>query len=234
MLKFKDDEKKKGLGKAMKQLSVISVLLIILGLGLCLVNFVFPYMITVQEAVQVPYTVQVPYQETENKESIVERAENYMISEYSYSGYNLESGKTIVVSWQADNNVIVYLMTESQYNNFVSTRLAQSLRSQSGTSGSFSYSIGFNGKYYIVIYNPNYFSTQVRIIFYQSKLTWQENVMKIRNETHYRTEYIPKEVNSNLYLYPGLVIIGIGVVIPILESRKGKLKNYSNKPDSLP
>lgn len=179
-------------------------------------------MITIKEAVQVPYIEQVPYQETENRESIIERAENYMIGEYSYSGYNLESGKTIVISWQADNNVIVYLMTESQYNNFVSTRLAQSLRRQSGMSGSFSYSIGFNGKYYVVIYNPNCLFTQVRIVFYQSKLTWQETVTKIRNETHYRTEYIPKEVNSNLYLYSGLAIIGVGVMA--YTCGKGRIK----------
>jgi hypothetical protein len=196
---------------------LLSVILIICGSGLIMANFVFPRMITVQEVVQVPYTEQVPYQTTENRETLLERAENYMIGEYSYSGYNLESSKTIVVSWQADNNVIVYLMTESQYNNFVSTRLAQNLKSQSGMSGSFSHSITFNGKYYIVVYNPNWFSTQVKIVFYESKVTWQETVTKWANETHYRTEYIQKEVNDNLYLYSGLIVAGFGVAILVAE-----------------
>ncbi|MEM3451351.1 MAG: hypothetical protein QXL52_05505 [Nitrososphaerales archaeon] len=199
---------------------MISALLIVLGSGLCLANFVFPYMVTVQEAVQVPY------QDVENRETLLERAENYMISEYSYSGYILESGKTIIVSWQADNNVIVYLMTQSQYNNFVSTRLAQNLKSQYGASGSFSYPIQFNGVYYVVIYNPYWFFTQVRIVFYESKVTWQETV------TLYRTEYIPKEVKTDLYLYSGLVIIGIGVFAPMLERRKGEAKTITTKSPS--
>jgi len=40
--------------------------------------------------------------------------------------------------------------------------------------------------------------------------------------TKYRTEYIPKEVADNLYLYSGLLIIGIGVTILVAEVLIGK------------
>jgi hypothetical protein len=193
----------------------ISILLVIAGFGLCFLDFLFPHKVTVQEAVQVPYEA------TENRQMLLERAEDYMIGEYSYSGYNLEPGKTIEVSWQADNYVIVYLMTESQYNTFLSIRLAQNLRSQSGMSGTFSYPIQYSGKYYVVIYNPNWFITRVRIAYYQSKLLWQENVTK------YRVEYISKQVEDNLYLYSGLSVIGVALIIlivrTVIEHRKGKL-----------
>jgi hypothetical protein len=67
----------------------ISILLVIAGFGLCFLDFLFPHKVTVQEAVQVPYEA------TENRQMLLERAEDYMIGEYSYSGYNLEPGKTI-------------------------------------------------------------------------------------------------------------------------------------------
>jgi hypothetical protein len=112
-------------------------------------------------------------------------------------------------------------MTESQYNTFLSIRLAQNLRSQSGMSGTFSYPIQYSGKYYVVIYNPNWFITRVRIAYYQSKLLWQENVTK------YRVEYISKQVEDNLYLYSGLSVIGVALIIlivrTVIEHRKGKL-----------
>jgi len=38
-----------------------------MGADLCSANFVFPHTITVQEAIKVPYTVQVPYQAVEKK-----------------------------------------------------------------------------------------------------------------------------------------------------------------------
>jgi hypothetical protein len=184
---------------------LVGVLLIIIGMGFCLMNFVFPYKIVRQEAVQVPY------QAMETRTTLLERAEDYKIGEYSYSGYNLEAGKNIIISWQADYTVIVYLMTESQYNVFLSTRYAANLKSETGMSGSFSYPITFNGRYYVVIYNPSWILIRVRIVFYEAKITWQESV------TRYRTEYVSREVNSNLYLYFGLVFIGIGLTIPVIR-----------------
>ena len=211
------------LGIVMRHLvtRTLSAILIILGAGLCIAHFVSPHKIIVKEPIQVSY------QDTENKETLLERAENYMIGEYSYSSYNLESGKTIVISWQADSYVIVYFMTESQYNTFVSTRLAQNLRSQSGMSGSFSYPIGFSGRYYVVIYNPNWFVTRVRVILYQSKLTWQETVTK------YRTEYVPKEIVDNLYLYLGFCMIGAASVVLLVEML-GKTRRPQNSPSLNP
>ncbi|MEM2514566.1 MAG: hypothetical protein QXU81_09695 [Candidatus Bathyarchaeia archaeon] len=188
---------------------VISTMLIIIGASLCVINFIAPYVIVIYEAVQVPYQV------TENRTSLLEHAEDYSIGEYSYSGYNLEAGKSIIISWQADYSVIVYLMTESQYNVFLATRYAGNLKSDIGMSGSFSYPISFNGKYYVVIYNPNWILIRVRIVFYEAKLSWQETV------TRYRIENVPREVRTNAYLYSGLIVMAIGIVmLPIIKKRQ--------------
>ncbi|MEM3873191.1 MAG: hypothetical protein QXE05_11590 [Nitrososphaeria archaeon] len=144
-----------------------------------------PTTVTITETYKVVTTSTYPVQEVVNRR--LERVGDYWIGEYSYSGYNLEAGKTIEISWQADNFVIVYFMTESQYNMFVSTRLAQNLISKSGYSGSFSYQIPYNGKFYVVIYNPYYFFIKVKIIFYQSEVSGQETVWKTRTLT--TTEY---------------------------------------------
>ena len=195
---------------------IMIIVLIIVGFGLCILDFLFPHRVTVQEAIQVPYMA------TEDRQVLLERAEDYTIGEYSYSSYNLESGKTIEISWQADNYVIVYLMTESQYNTFRSIRLAQNLKSKGGISGTFSHTLPYSGKYYVVIYNPNWFVTRVRIVYYQSKLLWQETVTK------YRIEYVSKQVEDDLYLHSGLSVIGVALIILIVQvavehRKKGKL-----------
>jgi hypothetical protein len=208
----------------MKYLILVGIMLNVLGGILCVADFISPHNITVNELVPVTRTVQVPYQEIENRGERLERAENYWIGEYAYSGYNLEAGKTVTISWQADNTVIVYLMTESQFNIFQSIRLAQNLKSGSGMSGQFSYPITFTSRYYVVIYNPNCLITKVKIIFYQSEITWQETVTKIKNEVQYNTEYVSKQVNSNIYLYSGLALIGLGTTLCLVFGREGKVK----------
>jgi len=226
--KFKDNEKKKGLGKKLKKLLVISVLLVILGSGLCLVNFVFPYMITVQEAVQVPYIEQVPYQETENREQILHTESGIISGGYYFTlppdGVYISSGKTLKLSWSADGDLRAYILTETQFQDFQDDGIASNYEAYAyAREGTISAHIRHNDRYYTTISRP-LFSLSVKLYQAKAILTWQETVTKIRNETRYRTEYIPKEVNSNLYLYSGLVIIGIGVVIPILERQKGKVK----------
>jgi hypothetical protein len=183
-------------GKVMKTFILIGILLVFAGMGLVALNQIFPHTFIVQESVPVTY----------NRETVLERANDYRISGSSYSGYDIVAGKNIVVSWQADNTVSVYLMTESQFNIYKPIGIpGSSLKSQSGMSGSLFYPISFDGKYYIVIYNPNWLLTQVRIVSYEAKLTWQETV----------TQNISKEVNDNLYLYIGLpfAIIGIAFLI---------------------
>jgi len=174
----------------------MGIFLVLVGIGLVVLNQIFPHSVIVQELAQT----------TRNKETVLEHANDYRISGSSYSGYDLEAGKTIVVSWQADNTVIVHLMTESQFNIYKPLGIpGQSLKSRSGMSGSFSYPLSYYGKYYVVIYNPNWLLTQVRIVYYESKLTWQETV----------AQTISKEVNDNLYLYIGLPIAITGVALLI-------------------
>jgi hypothetical protein len=186
--------------------SSVSFLLVFMGIGLVVLNTIFPHTVTVQETALVPRTRETP----------LERANDYRVSGSSYSGYDLEIGKTIMVSWQADNTVIVYLMTESQFNIFKPLGIpTQSLKSQSGMSGSFTYSPPYSGRYYVVIYNPNWLLTQVRIVYYEAKLTWQE----------IETVTTTNEVNDNLYLYGGLPILIIGIVLLIVKFPKQKVEN---------
>ncbi|MEM3356268.1 MAG: hypothetical protein QW166_00400 [Candidatus Bathyarchaeia archaeon] len=214
--KYKNIEKKKGLGKTMKQLLVISVLLIILGLGLCLVNFVFPYMITIKEAVQVPYIEQIPYQETENREQTLHTESGIISGGYYFTlppdGVYISSGKTFKLSWSADGDLCAYILTETQFRDFQYDGIASNYEAYMyAREGTISAYIRHNDRYYATVSRP-LFSSSVKLYQAQATLIWQETVTKTRNETRYRTEYIPKEVNSSLYLYSGLAIIGVGVV----------------------
>jgi hypothetical protein len=213
----------KKLREKMKQLLVISVLLIVLGSCLCVMNFIFPYMITVQEAVQTPYTVQVPYQATENREQTLHTESNVIIYGGSYvtlppEGVYLEPGKTLKLSWSADGNLHAYILTETQFQDFKDDGVASNYEAYLyAREGTISAHIQHSDRYYTIVSRPP-LTSSVKLYQAQAVLTWQETVTKYRNETQYQTEYVSKEVNSNLYLYSGLVIIGIGVAIPILKT----------------
>ena len=133
----------------MKLLIVISLVLVIVGCGFVVVNFIFPHMISVQEAVQVPSMGQTP--------------------------------------------VLANMGGEAGYM-FVKEPMG------------------------IAPNTPNP-PPSVKLYQAQSILTWREtHVTGYTNETQYRTELVPKEANSNLYLYFGSCVIGVGVVLMIVDN----------------
>jgi hypothetical protein len=143
----------------MKLLLAISIILVIAGCGLILVNFVFPHMVSVREAVQVPYTAQVPVYADMGGES-----------DYSFLQHAMGTGISNTPAPQP---------SVQQYQ-------AQSILGQRETQ-----------------------------------------VTGYTNETLYRTELVPTEANSNLYLYLGSCVIGVGVVLIIVEN---VLFKRGNKP----
>jgi len=187
-------------------------------------------MITAQEVVQVPYTIQVPYQTTENREQTIATSGEEILSGGHHvplpsNGISIDSGKTFQLSWSADGNLDAYIFTQTQFNYWKQWGIPSNYEAYShGKNGLISANIQHSDKYYAVVSNTPILGPSVKLYQAQAILKWQETVTKYRNETQYQTEYVSKEVNSNLYLYSGLVIFGIGVVIPILERQKGKVK----------
>lgn len=204
---------------------VICILLIVLGLGLCLVHFICPHTITVQEVRQVPYTEQVPYQETVTREQIL-HTESYVVIPGQYyvalppNGTYINAGKNLTLSWWASDNITALILEIGMFKHFEAIPLYPPPELEaigSGRAGSISAAIKINNVYYSVL--ANFSPTPLTLVGSEAKITWQETVTKFRNETRYRTEYIPKEVNSNLYLYSGLAIIGIGVAYAIWKGK---------------
>ena len=215
-------------GNTMNKQYAISILLIVIGAGLCSANFVFPYTITIQEAIEVPYTVQVPYQTVENKEKIVHSVSGTISGGYFFAlppnGIYLNSGKTLKLSWSADGYLSAYILTETQFKDFKIDGIASNYEAKGyAREGIISTRIRHNDRYYAVVSNSPIFASPIKLYEAKAILIWQETVTKYENETRYRTEYITKEVNSNLYLYSGLVIIGIGAALKYKASRIPKL-----------
>ena len=133
-----------------------------------------------------PYTVQVPYQTVENKEKIVHSIVHSVSGTIS-GGYFLA------------------LPPNGIYLNSSKT-LKLSWSADGYLSGDCRFASldetakNFGGKRLHINRNS--------IQRFQNR--W--NCLKYENETRYRAEYIAKEVNSNLYLYSGLVIIEIGAL----------------------
>jgi len=198
-----------------------ALLVIVVGAGLCLLNFVFPYTVTVQEAIQVPYTVPVPYQITENKQEILHSVSGIIPGGYYFAlppnGIYLSSGKTLKLSWSADGYLYAYILTETQFQDFKFDGIASNYKAKGyGREGTISVYIRHDDRYYAVVSNSLILGPSVKLYGAEAMLVWQETVTKYRDEIRYRTEYVYKEINSNLYLYSGIALIGIGMVLPIL------------------
>jgi hypothetical protein len=191
----------------MKGLYGAVLILLLIGSGLCLLNFVLPHKQTVWEPVEVPY------QDLETKENSIGDDHNRNLGggTFIYWSVYIESGKSVSISWSADGCLYVFVLTENQFQQF---KLLGTTTWYTAfgycNSGTLTKTIENSDIYYIAISNP-WVLTTIKLYSAQAKLTWRETVTK------YRTDYVPKEVADNLYLYYGLTILGIGVVILVAE-----------------
>jgi hypothetical protein len=195
-----------------KKLRNIGLVILILGslfaAGMLLYKFPTP--------VQVPHEKQVAYQVDETQTQLLDHRENYQIltGHWAYSNFTLEAGKTLVVSWQTDTSVSVYVMSSSQYSSFrlLGISFDALARKTTTPSGSLSYQIPNAAKYYVVI-NP--VLSDVNVASYKSELQWQESVTKYRTVTEYTTEtvYVTSSQGINL----GLTVLALGVVLTVLS-----------------
>ncbi|MEM3705703.1 MAG: hypothetical protein QXX59_07250 [Candidatus Bathyarchaeia archaeon] len=189
-----------------------------------MMNFVSPHKIIVQEPVQVPYT------DMESRENAIGSVENRNLGggQFIYWSLNIESGKSVSVSWSADGCLYIFILTENQFQQF---RLLGTTSWYTAfkycNSGTLTKTIENTDTYYIAVSNP-WVLTTIKLYSAQSKLIWQEPV------TRYRTEYIPKEVTDQLYLYSGLSIIGIALGILVVQTViKGQAKHQTTPTSTI-
>jgi hypothetical protein len=202
--------------------SSISVLLILIGVLLVILNLIFPTTRPVTEGVSVPYTESVPYQTTENKVEIIGTLQDKNLGggSFSYWSSQIDSGKTVKITWSGDGYLYVYVLTPNQFDSFkLLGTTTWYTASEYGNSGTLTTTIQNRDTYYLAISNPWAFTT-IKVYSAEAKLTWLETVTKYRDETRYRTEYITRNVNEYLILYSGLVLVAIGSITRIIESRR--------------
>jgi len=207
------------------------ILLIIIVLLLCLMNFITPYTAVKQKVVQVPYTIQVPYTTTETREEVLYTLNDVYISGGHYcalppTGVYISPGKTLVLSWVADGDLKAYILTQTQFSDFKFDGIASNyeayLYARQGTISAY---IRYGDVYYTTL-SRLIFTSTVKVYEAQAKLRWEETVTKYRNEIEYRTENVDEEYNTNLYLYLGLSIIGVSV---ILQLKRPKIEQQQQK-----
>ncbi len=180
--------------KTLKRLGIsICVIGTILLVSMLFVKFPVatqvPYEVQRPYQTQVPYEIQVAYNETETQNEVLDHKETYQIQSghYAYSHFDLDAGKTLVVTWQVDRTVSIYITNPTQFSSasllgFPTSSLARQVGVQSGT---LSYEIPSFGTYYVIIHP---YSGDVNVASYKSELQWQQEMTKYRNETQYRTE----------------------------------------------
>lgn len=191
-----------------KRVVVVGLVVLIAGLAV--------YMTSAGQRIEVPYDVEIPYQDLENREQLLKRVEDFSIRKGEHASWShyLIQGRALNITWQAENKTVdVYVMNESQYNNFTQTRGTQCLVSASALSSFLMYpSIPFNATFHIVIYNdPKRNVDSVKILYYESRLMWEEEVTKYRSETRYKEEpnYFGINVGSAIFVI-GCIIEAFG------------------------
>ncbi|MEM3698212.1 MAG: hypothetical protein QXQ94_12105 [Candidatus Bathyarchaeia archaeon] len=207
----------------MKGLYVVVLILLVIGSGLCLLNFVSSHKQTFWEPMEVPY------QDLETRENTIGEDHNRNLGggTFIYWSVYIESGKSVSISWSADGCLYVFVLTENQFQQF---KLLGTTTWYTAfgycNSGTLTKTIENSDTYYIAISNP-WVLTTIKLYSAQAKLTWQETVTK------YRTDYVLKEVADNSYLYYGLTILGIGIITLVAEStiNKYKLSNIKKKTE---
>jgi hypothetical protein len=195
-----------------KALKGIAIAILIVGIVLSATMFTVKFPV----ATQVPYQVQVPYQATETQTQNLDHKENYQIQSghLAYSHFDLEAGKSLVVTWQVDNTVSVYVTTPSQFDSakLLGIPTSSLTRDQMTGSGTLSYQIPSAGTYYVII-SP--FMSDVNVASYRSDLQWQEQVTKERTETRYRTETI--YTSSTFGINLGISVLVLGSLLTALS-----------------
>jgi hypothetical protein len=202
-----------------RRVVIFGLTVLIAGLVVCTASAV--------QRIEVPYEEKVPYSDLEDKEQFLDRIEDFEIrkGEYASGSYNLVQGRNLNITWQAENNTVdLYVMDGSQYNGFTQTNVTQCVTKASAQSGFLWCPIPFNGTFHIVIYNdPERDINSVKMIYYESRLMWKENVTKYRFETRYREE--PNYAGLNV----GSAIFVIGCVIAVLGWRSSPRTPNSSK-----
>jgi len=201
-------------------------------------NFLTPYVAMRQKVIQVPYTVQVPYEARETREEVLCTLNDaYISGGYYYAlpgegGVYVSPGKTLILSWVADGDVHAYILTQTQFSDFKFDGIASNYEAYlCARQGTISTYVRYGDVYYATL-SRLIFTSTVKVYEAQVKLRWEETVTKYRNETAYRTEYVNEEYNTNLYLYLGLTIIAIGVILqlrkpPKIEQQQQTLADHS-------
>jgi hypothetical protein len=197
------------MSKALKRLGIaILIIGIVISLGMSLYKY--------PVATQVPYDVQVPYQATETQTQNLDHKENYQIQtgHYAYSKFDLQTGDNLVVSWQTDNTVSVYITNPAQFSSaaLLGSPMSSLARKTMTPSGTLSYQVPSAGTYYVII-SP--YLNDVNVASYKSELQWQEQVTKFRTETNYRTETI--YTSSTFGINLGITVLVVGSITTALS-----------------
>jgi len=184
--------------------------MIFIGCGFILADFISPHTYTILVA----QTIQVPKQETIQRNEKVASVENLVLSGGYFTrlpdnGIYIEPGKTFKVSWSADGNVKVYILTENQYEYFKFWGVASNYEAcDYGKQGTISIKVKYRDKYYGIIYNSVILGQSVKVYEAEAIITWKETVTKLENKTN----YVPQEIEDDLYLYLGCIFLPAGII----------------------
>ena len=106
---------------------------------------------------------------TETGEQVVASVSNVNIPAYYYASFNVwvDAGKTVKLSWKADNNLYVYIMTESQFKSGWILLPSYYEAYKYGREGTISAYSCCGDKYYMVFINLNLATVKL----YEAKVT---------------------------------------------------------------
>jgi hypothetical protein len=106
---------------------------------------------------------------TGTSEQVVASVSNINIPAYSRASFNVwvDAGKTVKLSWKADNNLYVYIMTESQFKSGWILLPSYYEAYKYGREGTISAYSCCGDKYYMVFINLNLATVKL----YEAKVT---------------------------------------------------------------
>lgn len=158
-----------------------------------------PYEAT--EERQVPYqtteTVQVPFQEAVTKSADLLSLRDYTLPPNNYvsNSAQLPVDRDVQVSWSADDTVSVFVFNSDQFNEYRNGRTATPIVEKTNVAtGTLGFRTAASDTYYFVLYNPHngffgIFAKNVGIFSASAVATWQEEVTMYRTETHTVTNF---------------------------------------------
>lgn len=209
----------------MKRLfTILGVFLLFIGCGFILANFISPHTTTIL----VSQTVQVPREVTVQREERIATVGEQVLSGGYYiavpsGGINIEPGKTFKVSWSADGNLNVYILTETQfeYFKFWGTTFNYEVYYH-GKEGTISFEVRHKDRYYGIVSNSVILGPPIKVYGVEAIITWKETVIQLEN----KTIDIPQNVKDDLYIYLGSIFLAggtIGVIVDALNKNKNKI-----------